>query len=89
MSAIGSAYAADIGGASVQGSAHSILELTSNDFLRMLITELTTQDPLAPMDNQHLLEQLSMMRDMEISTSMLKDFTGLLFGQVQVGCPIA
>jgi len=80
MSAIGSANLSGTS-AAMQGSSRSMMDLTTDDFLRLLIMEMTNQDPLEPMDNQHLLEQISSMRSMELNTAMLKDFTGLLFGQ--------
>jgi flagellar basal-body rod modification protein FlgD len=53
--------------------------LTSESFLKLLITELQNQDPLEPMGNEELLNQLSMMRNLQSSielSSTLKGLTG-------------
>jgi len=53
--------------------------LTSDDFLKLLITQITAQDPLEPVGNQELLNQISSIRDIESSTSLtdsLKSLTG-------------
>lgn len=39
--------------------------LTSGDFIRIIITEMTRQDPLSPNDTQALLDQLSTIRSIE------------------------
>ena len=39
--------------------------LTSEDFLRMLVTQLQNQDPSEPVGNDELLNQLSMMRSLQ------------------------
>lgn len=40
-------------------------ELTSQDFLKLLVTQLTYQDPLDPMGNEELLRQISSIREIE------------------------
>ncbi|MFG0274573.1 MAG: flagellar hook capping FlgD N-terminal domain-containing protein [Phycisphaerales bacterium] len=44
-------------------SAYS--DLTSGEFLRVIFTELTNQDPLAPNETKDLLEQISSIRSIE------------------------
>mgnify|MGYP000918992520 CR=1 FL=1 len=39
--------------------------LTSDSFLKLLITQLQNQDPTAPMSNEELLNQLSQMRSLQ------------------------
>jgi flagellar basal-body rod modification protein FlgD len=39
--------------------------LTSEDFLKMLVTQLQNQDPSEPVGNDELLNQLSMMRSLQ------------------------
>lgn len=39
--------------------------LTSDSFLKLLITQLQNQDPTAPMSNEELLNQLSQMRTLQ------------------------
>ncbi len=54
--------------------------LSSEDFLQLLITQISTQDPLEPVGNQELLDQISSIRDIELSTS-LSDSIQSLTGQ--------
>jgi len=46
-------------------SVNKFAELSSEDFVRIMITELTNQDPLEPNDSQALLDQMSSLRDIE------------------------
>ncbi len=60
-------------------NANSLGVLSSEDFLQLLITQITTQDPLEPVGNQELLNQISSIRDIELSTSLtdtIKSLTG-------------
>jgi flagellar basal-body rod modification protein FlgD len=52
--------------------------LTSQDFLKMLITELKNQDPTQPVSNSELLQQLSQMQALQSNVelnSTLKSFS--------------
>ena len=40
-------------------------ELSTEDFMRVLFTELQNQDPLKPQDSSKMLEQLSSLRNIE------------------------
>lgn len=44
--------------------------LGSDDFFKLLITQLTNQDPLEPTSNQELLDQISSIRQIELSTNL-------------------
>lgn len=44
---------------------NGLAELDSQAFMKLLITELKNQDPLEPMKNQQLLQQLSTMRNLQ------------------------
>ncbi len=52
----------------------SLSSLTSGDFFKLILTELTKQDPLAPNDTNALLQQISAVRsiqsDMDLSTDL-------------------
>ncbi|HID21995.1 MAG TPA: flagellar hook capping protein [Planctomycetaceae bacterium] len=45
--------------------ANGLNKLTSEDFLKLLITQLQNQDPTEPMGNDELLSQISMLRDLQ------------------------
>ncbi|MCC6681703.1 MAG: hypothetical protein IT445_12450 [Phycisphaeraceae bacterium] len=51
---------------------NAFADMDSSDFIRVLMTELSNQDPLAPNDTAKLLEQLSSLRNIE-SQSTLED----------------
>ncbi|MHC5109866.1 MAG: flagellar hook assembly protein FlgD [Planctomycetota bacterium] len=52
-------------------------EMSSDDFFKLLIAELTNQDPLEPMDNQDLLDQITSIRDIESSASLTESLESL------------
>ncbi len=45
-------------------------ELTSEDFVKIMFTELSNQDPLKPNDSNTLLQQFSSLRSIEADLSM-------------------
>lgn len=55
-------------------------ELSSGEFLKIMLKELTTQDPFEPNDTAQILEQLSSLRNIESQTA-LKDNLGTLVTQ--------
>ena len=54
--------------------ANTLSSLSSGDFLQLILTEMTKQDPLQPNDTNALLQQLSAVRsiqsDMDLSTNL-------------------
>lgn len=56
-------------------------QLTGDDFLRLLITELANQDPLEPMDNSQLLQQLTSIQSIQASQSMADGMDQLVKAQ--------
>jgi flagellar basal-body rod modification protein FlgD len=60
-----------------QNGQSGFAALTSQDFLKMLITELKNQDPTQPVSNAELLQQLSQMQALQSNVelkSTLQDF---------------
>ncbi|NBC11129.1 MAG: hypothetical protein GVY24_05250 [Planctomycetes bacterium] len=53
-----------------QVDSNAFAELDSGEFLNILLTELTNQDPFEPNDSQALLEQLSALRNIESQTAL-------------------
>lgn len=51
--------------ANAAASASSFAELTSKQFVEIMFTELTNQDPFEPNDSQAMLDQLSSLRSIE------------------------
>lgn len=55
-------------GATSTGNAYSAM--TSGDFMKIIFTELTNQDPLAPSDTKDLLNQFATIRSIESNTAL-------------------
>jgi flagellar basal-body rod modification protein FlgD len=50
-------------------------------FLKLLITELQHQDPLSPMDNNQILQQVSQIREIESNSRLTETLEAVLLGQ--------
>ena len=50
--------------------ANGFADLTSGEFLQIILSELSNQDPLAPSDTAAILEQLSSIRNIESQTQL-------------------
>jgi flagellar basal-body rod modification protein FlgD len=51
-------------------AAEATNQLTSDDFMKILLTELANQDPLEPMDNSQLLDQMATIQSMQSSNDL-------------------
>lgn len=63
----------------VANTVESLPGLGSQDFLKLLVAQLTNQDPLDPTSNQELFQQISSIREIELSTTLtdsLRTLTG-------------
>jgi flagellar basal-body rod modification protein FlgD len=54
--------------------------LSQQDFLNLLVTQMTSQDPLKPIDNQDMLSQMVQFSTLNANTTMQSTL-----GQLQVG----
>ncbi len=52
-----------------------------NDFIRLLVVELRNQDPLEPMNNQEILQQISQIREIESNDRLSTTLSSVLLGQ--------
>ena len=77
-----------IGGSSPsnqQGTQNDALrDLNLDEFLKVMITELQNQDPLNPMDNAQILQQISQMREIQSTDQMRETLDSVLLGQTLV-----
>jgi len=71
------------GGSSATGRVanESLKSLNMDDFLQLMISELQNQDPLNPMDNTQMLQQVSQIREIAASESLSETLQAVLFGQ--------
>lgn len=66
------------GQASVAGNENQLASLNSNEFLQLLVTELTNQDPLSPMNPSSMVQQtstISMVQMLDTLTTELATLT--------------
>ena len=60
------------------------MELKTEDFIKMMITQLQNQDPLEPAKNQELLAQMSQIGQLQSSTTLQESLQGMVL-QNQIG----
>ena len=75
MSAITSAASGVVGGS----GSNRFNELSSEDFLQIIFTELQQQDPFEPNDSSALLEQLNSIRAIESDIELTKNLEDIVF----------
>lgn len=76
MSAIGTPTS--LGTDVVREPSRGFNEISSEDFMSMILSELTNQDPLEPNDTEALLNQISTIRNIESDESMLASLEGMV-----------
>ena len=52
-----------------------------DDFVKLLVTELRNQDPMEPMSNQEILQQISQIREIESNSRLTETLESVLLGQ--------
>ncbi len=55
-------------------------EMSSEDFIRIIFTELSNQDPFQPNDSSALLDQLNSIRSIESDIKLTAQLEALVFG---------
>src|SRR6476620_3012874 len=72
MADISSIAPISTGGASTGSSkgVHDLKDLDINQFLQLMVSELTHQDPLNPMDNTQLVQQIGELRSIAASDQL-------------------
>lgn len=58
------------GSSSSTNKVHDLKDLDINQFLQLMVTELTNQDPLNPMDNTQLVQQMGELRSIAASDQL-------------------
>ena len=68
-------------GSSAASTGNAINDIDMNTFLKLMITELQQQDPLNPMDNKDMLNQIAQIRAVGASDQLTKTLNSVLLGQ--------
>ena len=70
MSSINTIAGSSTPGAASKNEVHDLKDLDVNQFLQLMISELTNQDPLNPMDNTQLVQQIGELRSIAASDQL-------------------
>ncbi len=65
--------------AATRAPANGFNALRSEDFIRIIFTELANQDPFKPSDSSALLEQLNSIRSIESDLQLMERLDSLVF----------
>lgn len=63
---------------SSKSTGRGMSQLSSEDFTKLIITELTKQDPMQPNDTNALLNQIATIRSIESDTTLNSSLTSLV-----------
>jgi len=66
---------------STRGQANDLREVDMDQFLQLLISEMQNQDPLDPMDNSQILEQIGQIREISATNQLSDTLEAVLTGQ--------
>ena len=55
--------------------------MSQQDFLNLLVTQMTAQDPLNPMTNQDMLTQMVQFSTLQANTNLQNNLTAMQIGQ--------
>ena len=66
---------------STRGEANDLREMNMDHFLQLLISELQNQDPLDPMDNAAIVEQIGQIRAISATDKLTDTLDAVLTGQ--------
>jgi flagellar basal-body rod modification protein FlgD len=67
--------------ASGKEKPHDLKDLDIDQFLQLMIAELTNQDPLNPMDNTQLVQQIGEIRQISATTQLSETLLSVQAGQ--------
>ncbi len=67
--------------ATASQSSSNYNELDIDDFLKLLISELQNQDPLDPMDNSEMVQQIGQIREIGATDQLTKTLSSLSSSQ--------
>ena len=67
-----------LGSTTATSSGVDSKSLSNEDFMKIMIAELTNQDPFEPMNNQELVNQMATLQQMQSDMQMAKSFENLM-----------
>lgn len=70
-----------VGSTSEKEKPHDLKDLDMDQFLQLMITELTNQDPLNPMDNTQLVQQIGEIRQISATSQLSESLLAVQAGQ--------
>ena len=56
-------------------------KLDTGAFIQMLLAEMQNQDPLSPMDNAQIVQQISQIKAIQSNTQLMETLESVLLGQ--------
>lgn len=62
-------------------STNKYNDLGAEDFLKLIVAELQSQDPLSPMDNTQMISQLSQIRSITSNDKLAETLESVALGQ--------
>lgn len=77
----GASSAATAAASTNDNKPHDLKDLDINQFLKLMVTELTNQDPLNPMDNTQLVQQIGEIRQISATTQLSDTLNAVQAGQ--------
>lgn len=80
-----SGIAASAGAGAVGSEQTGMGGLNSETFMKLLIAQLQNQDPLEPLDNDQLLNQMAMMRNLQASVELGDSLKAVTLNQQLTG----
>src|SRR4028118_709228 len=84
MTTSGVGAAGGLAGGNPAVGAKKNCELKTEDFIKMMITQLQNQDPMEPAKNQELLAQMSQIGQLQSATTLQESLQGMVV-QNQIG----
>lgn len=79
-----SSLGASAGTSASNGARKKNFELKTEDFIKMMITQLQNQDPTEPAKNEQLLAQMSQIGQLQSATTLQESLKGMVT-QNQIG----